>query len=285
MAVTSPTHVAAATPRRPATPFPTEMVLSLTLLSIVALCLALPMVASLPPAVGGNVLDSDLPLFSPGHLLGTDINGNDVLSRLLYGARTSLRISLAVNLCGLLLGGTLGAMAACRRGSTDAIVMRLLDVLLAFPSLVLVLAVAQALGPGETHTIWALSFFSVPAFARIARAASLRLREQPFILAAELSGTGTWGVLCWHITPNILPQMLTYTLLGLGTAINIEGAVSFLGLGVPLPQPSLGNMISQGQLQLSTAPVLVVAPSILLFIIVLSLNLLSETVRARWGSR
>jgi len=285
MAVASLVRVPALKLRGLSALFTVEFAVPLALLLVVLIGGLIPFFISLPPAVGGNVVDSDLPLLSSGHLLGTDINGNDILSRLLQGARTSLRITLAVNLLGLVLGGTLGATAAYLGGLADTAVMRFLDVLLAFPPLVLVLAVAQALGPGEIHTICALSFFSIPSFARIASAATLRLREQPFVLAAELSGTSTSGVLLRHIAPNIAPQLITYALLGLGTVINIEGAVSFLGLGVPLPQPSLGNMIYQGQLQLSTAPVLVIAPSILLFITVLSLNVLSESLRASWSAR
>jgi peptide/nickel transport system permease protein len=141
----------------------------------------------------------------------------------------------------------------------------------------------QALEPGALNTIWALTFFSVPAFARIARAATLRLREQPFMVAAGLSGTGAWRMLARHIAPNIFPQLATFGLLGIGIAINIEGAVSFLGLGIPLPQPSWGNMIYQGQMTLSARPSLVLLPGMLLFVTVLSFNLLSEALRARWA--
>jgi peptide/nickel transport system permease protein len=165
------------------------------------------------------------------------------------------------------------------------IIMRTLDVLMAFPPLILVIAIAQSLGPAATHTIWALAFFSIPAFARISRAATLRLREQPFMTAALLAGTPLWRILMRHITPNVLPQLATFSLLGIGAVINLEGAVSYLGLGVPLPQPSWGNMIFDGQRTLSATPALVLLPSAFLFLTVLSFNLLSDRLRARWEFR
>ena len=184
-----------------------------------------------------------------------------------------------------MVGGLLGTTAAYRGGMLDAVIMRVLDVLIAFPSLVLALAIAEGLGPSELHVIWALSFFSVPAFGRIARAATLRLREQTFMLAARLSGTRTRRMLLRHIAPNITPQLVTFGLLGVGVAIILEGALSFLGLGIPAPGPSWGNMIALGQGTLSATPELAAIPSAFLFVTVVSLNLLGDGLRARWGVR
>jgi peptide/nickel transport system permease protein len=247
-------------------------------------CFLWPLIGPVPGPTGGNVLNSNLPTFSPGHFLGTDPVGNDEWARLLYGGRASLEIALAVNAIGLLLGGVLGALAAYFGGIRDAVIMRALDVLIAFPSLVLAVAIAQGLGPSELHTIWALSFFSVPAFARIARAATLRVREQTFIVAARLSGTRAPRTLARHVAPNILPQLLTFALLGMGITIILEGALSFVGLGIPLPAPSWGNMIAQGQGVLSAQPRYVLLPSAALFVTVLSLNLLGDGLRARWSA-
>lgn len=255
-----------------------------TLLVLVAFaCFVWPFLLPVPPPVGGSALESGLPLSSPGHPLGTDLNGNDVLSRLLHGGRASLLIAVAVNTFGLVIGALLGSLSAYVGGAVDAFVMRILDVLIAFPSLVLVLAVAQALGPGQINTIWALSLFSIPAFARLARASTLRLREQPFILAAALSGAGTWRVLTRHVAPNILPQLASFALLGMATVIVVEGALSFLGLGVPAPAPSWGNMIAHGQNALSVQPALVLLPSACLLVTVLAFNLLGEALRMRWS--
>lgn len=252
---------------------------------VVAACLLGPLVLPVPPPVGGSVLESYLPALSPGHLLGTDPNGNDILSRVLHGGRSSLAVAVAVNLLGLLVGGTLGALSGFVGGVVDTVIMRVLDVLIAFPSLVLTLAVAQSLGPSQINTILALAFFSVPAFARISRAATLRLRELPFMAAAQLCGTPGRRVLTRHVAPNIAPQLITFGMLGMGIVIVIEGALSFLGLGIPPPAPSWGNMIAQGQQSLSATPMLVVWPCLVLFVTVLAFNLLGETLRSRWSGR
>ncbi len=252
---------------------------------VVIACYLGPTLLSLPSPVGGNILESNQPAFSPGHILGTDPNGNDILSRLLNGGQSSLWIAVAVNVIGLAIGGTLGALSGYVGGIVDTLIMRVLDVLIAFPSLVLTLAVAQALGPSMTNTILALAFFSIPAFARVARSAVLRLREMPFMAAAQLSGTPARRMLFKHLAPNIAPQLITFGMLGMGIVIIIEGALSFLGLGIPDPAPSWGNMVSTGQLSLSATPMLVVWPSVALLLTVLAFNLLGENLRARWSGR
>jgi peptide/nickel transport system permease protein len=234
-----------------------------------------------PKPTGGNILDANAPSFSEGHFLGADQVGNDLWSRLLYGGRNSLEIAFAVNVIGLVLGGLLGAFAAFWGSFVDTVTMRVLDVLIAFPSLVLALAIAQSLGPSKLHTIYALCFFSVPAFARLARAQTLRLRERPFMLAAGLAGTRAPRILLRHVAPNILPALVTFALLGVGVTIILEGALSFLGLGVPPPEPSWGNMIFEGQAVLSAEPKLVLLPSAFLFVTVLAFNLLGDALRAR----
>jgi peptide/nickel transport system permease protein len=255
------------------------------LVLIAAACFLGPLVLPVPPPTGGSVLESYLDAGSPGHLLGTDPNGNDILSRILHGGRSSLVVAVAVNVLGLLVGGTLGALSGYVGGAVDTVIMRVLDVLIAFPSLVLTLAVAQSLGASQTNTVLALAFFSIPAFARISRAATLRLRELPFMAAAQLCGTPGWRVLLRHIAPNITPQLITFGMLGMGIVMVIEGALSFLGLGIPPPAPSWGNMIAQGQQSLSATPMLVVWPCAALFVTVLAFNLLGETLRARWSGR
>jgi peptide/nickel transport system permease protein len=245
------------------------------------LCFVWPLFGTVPPPTGGNILDANAPSFSPGHFLGADQVGNDLWSRLLHGGRNSLEIAFAVNVIGLVIGGLLGAFAAFWGSFTDTVIMRVLDVLIAFPSLVLALAIAQSLGPSKLHTIYALCFFSVPAFARLARAQTLRLRERPFMLAARLAGTRAPRILLRHIAPNILPALVTFGLLGVGVTIILEGALSFLGLGIRPPEPSWGNMIFEGQAVLSAEPKLVLLPSAFLFVTVLAFNLLGDALRAR----
>lgn len=247
------------------------------------MCFIWPLVGPVPSPTGGSILNSNLPSFSAGHVLGTDATGNDEWSRLLNGGRTSLEIALAVNGIGVLIGGLLGAFAGFVGGFRDAVVMRILDVLIAFPSLVLAVAIAERLGPGQLHAIYALSFFSIPAFARVARAATLRVREQTYVVAADLSGTSRARTLTRHVAPNILPEIVTFALLGMGVTVVLAGALSFLGLGIPQPQPSWGNMIAQGEGILSAQPKFVLLPSAALVITVIAFNLLGESLRERWS--
>ena len=170
-------------------------------------------------------------------------------------------------------------------GPVEAVLMRVLDVFIAFPSLVLVLAIVDSLGQSELNVIWALSAFSIPAFARVARAATLRLRDQPFVVAARLSSARPWRILFGHIAPNMLPQLATFSLLGAGVTIILEGALDFLGYGIPDPAPSWGKEIGVGQAILSVRPSLVIVPSIFLFVTVICLNLMGDGLRARWAVR
>jgi peptide/nickel transport system permease protein len=248
-------------------------------------CFIWPLVYPVPPPVGGSILDSGLPMWSPGHIFGTDTVGNDIMSRILYGGRVSFEVAAAVQVIGLAVGGLLGLIAGYRGGTLEAVLMRVLDVFIAFPSLVLVLAIVDSLGQTELNVIWALSAFSIPAFARVTRAATLRLRDQPFVVAARLSSVKTWRILSGHIVPNVMPQLLTFSLLGAGVVIILEGALDFLGYGIPDPEPSWGKMIAAGQTMLSVTPSLVIVPSIFLFVTVVCLNMLGDGLRALWGVR
>jgi peptide/nickel transport system permease protein len=253
------------------------------LILLAAACFIWPQVYPVPKPVGGSVLDAGLPPLSPGHIFGTDPVGNDVMSRILYGGQISFEVGLAVTAIGLVVGGLLGMVAGYWGGAYDTIISRVLDVLIAFPALVLALAIAEGLGPSELHVIWALAVFSIPATGRIARSATLALREQTFMLAARLSGTRGWRVILRHVIPNITPQLMTFSLLGIGVVIILEGALSFLGLGIPLPEASWGSMIAQGQQTLSASPYLVLIPSAFLFATVMSLNLVGDALRERWA--
>jgi peptide/nickel transport system permease protein len=247
-------------------------------------CFVWPNIYAVPNPVRGSVLQAGLPPLSPGHIFGTDPVGNDVFSRILYGGQISFEVGFAVTAIGLVVGSLLGIAAGYWGGAADTIISRVLDVLIAFPALVLALAIAEGLGPSEVHVIWALSVFSIPAFGRIARGATIALREQTFMLAARLSGTRGWRVILRHIVPNVTPQLMTFSLLGVGVAIILEGALSFLGFGIPLPEASWGSMIAQGQQTLSASPDLVLIPSAFLFATVVSLNLVGDALRERWAS-
>ena len=255
------------------------------LILLLFFCFVWPYIYTIPPGDTGSILDSSLPPFSPGHWLGTDPNGVDVFSMLIYGGQTSFEVALAVTAVGMIIGGTIGLAAGYFGGWTDSLLSRIVDVLIAFPALVLVLAVAEVLQPSETHLIWALSVFSVPAFARVTRSSTLVVRQLPFITAARLTGTGNWKIIFRHVLPNVIPGIVTFSLLGIGIVVILEGAVDFLGLGIQIPQPSWGAMIAKGQNVLTAEPQYVLIPSIVLLIFVMSLNLLGDALRERWGVR
>jgi peptide/nickel transport system permease protein len=248
-------------------------------------CFVWPEIYKLPNPTRGVLTQGLLPPFSPGHLFGTDQEGNDILSRILYGGRVSLEVGVGSVTIGLVVGGTIGCLAALKGGRIETVVMRALEVLLAFPSLVLAIVIATYLGPSELHVIWAISFFGIPAFARLARGNTLRVRENTFILASKLGGTRDRRIFLRHIVPHVLPQLMTFGLLGIGIAIMVEAALSFLGLGVPPPGPSWGNMIAVGQANIDSTPNLLLIPCAFLFATVLALNLVGDALRARWGAR
>lgn len=254
------------------------------LIALFCACFFWPLVYPVPKPIGGSILNSGLPPLSPGHIFGTDPVGNDIFSRILHGGQVSFEVGLSVTAIGLAIGGLLGVAAAYWGGAADTAISRVLDVFIAFPALVLALAIAEGLGPSELHVIWALAIFSIPAFGRIARGATLTLREQTFMLAARLSGTRGRRMIMRHIVPNIMPQLLTFSLLGIGVVMILEGALSFLGLGIPPPEPSWGSMIAQGQQTISASPDLVLIPSAFLFATVVSLNVLGDALRERWAN-
>lgn len=268
--------------RRPLTP--SIYIPGAFLLLLLGMCYIWPYIYHIPHPTGGSVLNANLPPFSKGHIFGTDSVGNDIFSRIVYGGRVSFQVGAATQAIGLVVGGLLGMIAGLSRGALESVMMRVLDVVIAFPSLVLALAIADGLGPSQLHVIWAISFFSIPAFARITRAATLQLRDQTFIVAAELMGTARWRIIIFHLLPNMISQLFTFALLGAGVAIIIEGALDFLSVGVPAPGASWGNMIASGENTLSVQPSLVIIPSLFLLALVAAINVLGDGLRRRWGA-
>jgi len=255
------------------------------LILILAICFLLPLVVTLPSATSGNIIYNNLPPFSPGHILGTDVQGVDLFSQLVYGGQVAFEVGLSVTAIGIAIGGTLGVIAAYFGGWVDAVISRVFDILIAFPALVLALVIAEGLGPTEMHVIWALAVFGIPAVGRVARGATLTIRGLPFMTAARLAGTRRWRIIARHIVPNIMPNIVTFSLLGLGIIIILEGALDFLGYGIPTPTPSWGNMISRGQQILLAQPEYVLIPSIALLITVAALNMLGDALRERWAAQ
>jgi peptide/nickel transport system permease protein len=253
------------------------------LILMLALCFLWPIVYHLPSATNGNIIEAQEPPFSPGHWLGTDAVGVDIFSQLVYGGRVAFEVSVATTVIGMVIGMALGVTAGYVGGWTDALISRVLDVLIAFPALVLALVIAEGLGPSELHVIWALAVFSIPAFGRVSRGATLVVRGLPYMVAARLAGTRGWKIIARHVLPNIMPGIVTFSLLGIGIVIILEGALDFLGYGIPAPGASWGSMIANGQQVLTAQPEYVVIPSIVLLITVVALNTLGDALRERWG--
>lgn len=210
---------------------------------------------------------------------GTDQFGRDILTRLIYGARISLFIAVTSILIATIIGGLVGAILGYLRGSVELLTMRLVDILMAFPSLVLALLLVAFFGISIHNIIIAIAIPFTPVFIRMARSATIPLKERGFCKAAEASGASTFRIIYRHLIPNIFPILISQSTLSFSKAILFEASLSFLGLGVQPPTPSWGQMIGNGRQFMSLAPWLTIIPGVTIAIIVISLNLLGDTLR------
>lgn len=228
-----------------------------------------------------NLQDYTATMLGPNrdHWLGTDNFGRDILSRIMYGARISLRLGLFGTILGASVGSLLGAVAGYFGGWIDSLIMRLLDVQMAFPGILLAVIVIAVMGVSDTNVIIAIGVFSIPTFARVIRGSFLVLREQDYVSAAKSIGAGSNRILFRHLLPNSLSPILVLSTLRLGTAILTAASLGFLGLGVRPPSPEWGTMLSEGRNYMQLAPHIAVFPGLAILLTVVALNLVGDGLR------
>lgn len=257
---------------------------------LAGICIAVPLLVLLAAGLGGQDghavdLDAVLQGSSGMHLLGTDALGRDVLARLSEGLQLSLSVGLLVILFGGMAGISIGMLAGWLGGWADALLMRIADVVLSFPGILLAIALAAMLGPGVDNLVMALVAVGWVGFARLARAQVLSLKGMPFVEAAIANGTGAPYIAFRHLLPNIAAPLLVEASFGLAAVIIGEAGLSFLGVGVQPPAASLGTMIREGTSLMLAAPALVIWPGLVLFSLVMAVNLLGDALRDRLDVR
>ena len=213
------------------------------------------------------------------HLCGTDNLGRDVFSRLLYGGRVSLTIGIISVGIGLLCGGLMGALAGYYGGKLDNTLMRIIDILMAIPSVILAISICAALGPGLVNTMIAVGVASIPNYARILRSSILSIKQQEYVEAARAIGASNARIISKHIVPNSLSGLIVQASMGVGRAIISAASMSFIGLGIAPPNPEWGAMLSAGRTYFRDYPHMVLFPGIAIFLAVLSMNLIGDGLR------
>jgi peptide/nickel transport system permease protein len=243
----------------------------------VLLALFAPVLVPFNPTQGD--LNDRLQPPSAAHWLGTDELGRDVFSRILFGARISLQIQIVAVVLALLVGVALGSVGGYLGGHVDNIIMRAMDVLLAFPGIFLALAIIAALGPGLLNLMLAAGISSVPQFARIVRASILSLKEREFVEAALALGSGSGRVMFRHLLPNCLAPIIVQSTLRMATVLLTASGLSFLGLGVQPPTPEWGAMLSNARSYLIVAPHVATIPGLAIMVVVVGFNLFGDGLR------
>lgn len=221
-------------------------------------------------------LDNKLSFFSSAHLLGTDQFGRDILSRMMEGARYSFLIGAAAVATGLLLGGVIGTVAGYYGGKLDELVMKLIDVQMAFPGVLLALMLIVVFGVGLGNMALALGIMSVPRFARITRSGFIKYREAEFIKAARVRGAGDGRIIFRHILPHVAPDIIVTCSLGFAGAVMSEAGLSYLGLGIQPPTPSFGKMLSEAQACILQAGWYVLVPAAAITLLTMGFNLMGD---------
>jgi peptide/nickel transport system permease protein len=226
-----------------------------------------------------NADNGYLPPLSPSHLLGTDELGRDLFSRVLWGARVSLPVAFVAVAVGLFAGGVIGLISGYFGGVFDLLLMRLIDALLAFPALILAIAIVAALGPDLRNAMIAIGIVAIPVYARLVRALVLQLRQMEFVAATRSLGATPMRIILRHLIPNLLNPIIVQVSLSAGFAILAEATLSFLGLGAQVPTPDWGQMINTGATFLANDPWLAIVPGAAISVTVFSFNLLGDSLR------
>lgn len=216
---------------------------------------------------------------SAQHILGTDELGRDVFTRLLYGARVSLMVGIVPTLISMAVGAVLGILAGYKGGIVDTVIMRLADIMLAFPSMLLAMVIMYILGDGLVNIFLALALVNWASVARIVRSETLKLKSSEYVEAARSIGVSPFKIMARHIFPNCLPSMIVLFTLNIPAAILSESSLSFLGLGIKAPQASWGLMVNWGRQFLWDKPWLSLAPSLAIMLVVMAFNFLGDGLR------
>lgn len=256
---------------------PVALVAAFLLLVIVLAAVFAPFVAPRDPANQDLFLIGEPP--GAQALLGADQLGRDILSRLIYGARVALLIGSSSIAIALVLGTAIGVISGYFGGWIDNVLMRIMDVFLAFPYLLLAISIVAALGPGLFNTIIAIAVWLTPSYARLSRGAVLTVRNNTYVEAARAVGTSHAGIMFRHVLPNIATPLIVQTTLDFARAIMMEAGLSFLGYGVQPPAASWGGMIAEGRNELLISPHIATAPGLMIVVTVLCLNIIGDAVR------
>ena len=219
------------------------------------------------------------PIGTEGHLLGTDGNGRDILSRLIYGSRTALMIAVVPVFVASLFGLAMGLAAGYFGGWVDSVLMRFADILFAFPAILLAIAIVAVLGPSLLNAMMALAIVFIPAVARLVRASVLTLKNREFVIASKASGATSLRIIARHILVNALPTIIVFATLQTGQMIIFGAALSFLGLGVQPPTPDWGTMANDGRNSMLIAPWVTTLPGLAIFFVAVAFNLLGDGLR------
>lgn len=256
---------------------PATLMGSIVVLVMLSVALSAPLLA--PYSFKEMHVQDRLKSPDPQYLLGTDEFGRDLLSRIIYGSRVSMAASILAVAIAMLVGTILGCLAGYEGGWFDEITMRIMDMIMAFPYVILAITLVTILGPGFRNVILIIGLLRIPHFARVSRSAVLTLKNEEFVLAAQALGQTKYRVLFRHILPNCLTPLVVVASLAAGTAITAESALSFLGLGIQPPMSSWGTMLADGQKYLFNAPWMATFPGIAITLTVLAYNLVGDGLR------